>query len=339
MFLASIFTLAFFSIVSTPDLVDRQVQYNSGHQNEIAEAKLRADAYEERTKRELLYTSNIEALRLGNEEGGLNWEYNIPNYGELKQKYLSEVGSSLRTQNDVLDCSNPQIEKVEANSTENWYNVTLEEPWITCTSEPTEEGFVPTEATVNISRKYSITHSDNRYLEMANYSSVVTQNASWIIEEDLSTPYTADGSDAYCGHNSYPGIDGDTKRGARSDAKGNLLSKNGYSSIASDAYSNTDEDRPEFLEEDKQTIWPGVDNVANFEGPRTSYGECTYSCRCDPEDGCDTCTSTRYIYKYTYVPLWVDLNYHFEDSEERIINSEARLERLDFEFTHRHEVN
>lgn len=336
----ALLTIGFFGIVTSGDMVQRQVEYNSDHTNLIAEAKLKADAYEERMSRELLYTSNTEALRLGDNSGGLNWEYNVPKYQELKNKYLEDTGAEIRTQNDVLGCSNPSIDDISANSTMNWYNVTLSNHWITCTSDPIgEDDFQPTEATVNISPRFSITHNDNRYLKIANYSSTVTQNASWIIEEDLSTPYTADGSDAYCGHNSYPGIEGDTKRGARSDAKGNLLAKNGYSSIASDAYSNTDEDRPGFLEEDKQTVWPGVDNMDNFEGPWERFGECRYSCNCDPEDGCDTCTSTRYIYDYTYVPLWVDLNYHFEDSEERIINSEARLERLDFEFTHRHEVN
>jgi hypothetical protein len=344
----ALLTVGFFGIVTSGDMVQRQVEYNSDHTSLIAEAKLKADAYEERMSRELLYTSNTEALRLGNEEGGLNWEYNVPKYQELKAKYLEDVGSELRTQNDVLGCSNPSIDDISANSTRNWYSVTLSNHWITCTSEPIgEENFQPTEATVNISPRFSITHNDNRYLKMANYSSVVTGNATSILEKRLPEPPTDTGKASYC---DYPGtleseVEESTRRGARYRARDNLLSSGLYG-IAEEAWNEKDSQRPSFLETlEKNTLWPDVDQLTHFvylgETVEDDSGSCGYDpCDSDDED-CNEPTeyADKHTFEYRYVPDWVDFEYHFEDSEERIINSEARLERLDFEFTHRHEVN
>jgi hypothetical protein len=334
--IASLWGVGFFGIIFSTGDIEETVNYQTGDFNTIAETKLKADGFERRTVLELNYSANIQALELGENGGGADWDDNIPTYSDLKSEYSSSIATHLDSQTDVIGCSAPGIESVEVEKNSSRVNATVSEPWVSCSAE-SANGRIPTETSINVSDNYSTVNPNNSYLMLANYSQILADEGKNISDERLPVNPNATGQADRCGHREDFYDEEDAKQDARGAARSNLISKDSYSSIASDAWSATSAIRPiPIIKKKVNTYWPDTEKLAHFEHLDTDIQDdaCSYD-PCDSDEDCDPAYSDRYIYEYRYDPEWVGLQYDYHD-KNTIKNATWETEKINFNFMYRH---
>jgi len=344
-----------FTVVIADNDVEETFEYNSGSFNPIADAKMKADHHPEKMSRELNYSSNIMALNLGDNSGSvgtnsLSWNDNVPTTSELKQEYIDVLTDEVESQNRVKNCDGPEVDSVyEPEHEISWrynntsLNLDFGGPWIICNAQNTE-------ANVSTDSLIEVDNTQNRYIELANYSSVLGSKTRDISEDELPDSMSVEGSRS--DSESQGSCENPDRSGARSDAKSDARDEaiSQYDGIASDAWSQTSDDRPDYISSITiETVFPDSGssysgNIADPTQEECSYSECTdYE---DTDDDGDTeCVdsetryNTQYNYKYKYEPDYIGSKFDYEDGEYTIIDSSGTSQNLNFFFEYKHPVN
>lgn len=316
--MTAITTSGFLLILNSASVISGEVDYNSGDYNTISETKLRADAYERRTQKELNYSTNIIALRNGANAGAGDWQYNIPSFEEdLKPAYLNNVRDHLETQNNVRRCSTPSIESIDIfDSNISKFETEINDAFIKCDS--TDDGTVTAETTVNISDSFRVQNPRNRYLKLAEYSEIFANAANDNIskkneeekedQEDDSDFWTAEGYGSECG-DSQEAVE-DAKRSAEFFLPSPDVAENAYDPV----------EKPEYFKE----VNLDTERVISFSTsvPDTDscgeYGEKTY-----------------YNAEATAEIDELKVRFKYKDSNRTVINSNGEFENILFDFTYR----
>lgn len=343
-------TAGFYGIVYSNEPIQETVNYNTGDFNQIAGAKLRADAYERRTPTELNYSTNIRALEMGpqggedEEDGNINdlgWPDSIPSYeNNLKPEYMDAVADHLRTQNHVIWCSTPSIKNVTTyDSDYSKFEANIEDAWIKCRSG-LKDGSRPTIATVNLSDNLQTHHPNNRYLELADFGLKVGKDAQQIANQRLPGPLPTEGSATTSCQNSDKEA---TKERAKSNARSNGLSQID-TEIAGDAWAQNQEEAQsrEFTAE-YGTNFPNRDIDFNSIPPNPESSECTYKVQVGTDKNgnpiYDKRKSKEYTYTYEYDPTHIDISFNLvDDSGREVIDSKGEYNKITFSFTYEHGV-
>ncbi|MFB6100345.1 MAG: hypothetical protein ABEK16_03655 [Candidatus Nanohalobium sp.] len=323
--LAALGTTGFFGIIYSADTIQKTVNYQTGDFNTITEAKLKADAYENRTRVELNYSTNIRALELGLHGGedrkdgntdDLGWPESIPTYQKVKTEYLDAVTAHLRTQNDVIGCSTPGIENVDTySSSKTRFEANLRWPRIRCETKATE-------ATINITDTLQIHNPPNRYLKLGEYSVSFASRIPQYIKD--RSPITATGYDE--------GSDCPESRSAeKSEARTKAIqeaegSKENY---AKKLFGDDSKKRPEWIvrKGSSRTFQAEIKGEVDVDSD-----SCTYPDPCGGKDEPECNDGTQYSADATAAVYRARLKYNLSDSKKKVINSKGEKERIDFNF-------
>lgn len=322
-------TSGFLAILNTEDVISQSIEYNTGDYNTISETKLRADAYENRTRKELNYSTNIVALKNGSHGGDVNWEYNIPNYeDDLKPTFLNNIRDHLSTQNTVRSCSSPTIEDVRLfDSNISRFETEISDAYIQC-DDQTTEGDTKVETTVNISDIYRVINPKNRYLRLAEYSEVFANNAQENISEkeaDNSEElgyWEAEGEASKCEYED-PEPDEDARDDAEEEAKEEAKDNLPNPSVAENAYDPVD--KPNYFE----AVSLNTEYIKDAEV--TDVDSETEGCW----DSDDDEWLTEYDVNATATIEELKVKFEYQDGERTVINSEGEFENIVFDFTYR----
>ena len=323
-------TGAFLSILFTSDEVTESINYNTGDFNTIAESKLRADAYERRTKKELNYSTNIYALNMSSESGeylgdnsdDIRWGKNTPTMDEIIQEFLKPVEARLDSKNGVYSCAGPSIKDVEVSRESlSKFNITLQRPWITCTAN-TIQDHVPTKSTVNISETQQPKNTNNRYLQLAEYSIGFSHRTESRLESREPITATGDDDGDPCPEDSGKSED---EQEAIENAKSNIRDKLSDESLFGDDSS----ERPNWISRESSSKELDLVKVSS-DGSKNVCN--TYVCG-ENEEGDDIyCDDYDYDGDAKYAIDVAELNYTLKDSDNKVVNSEAEKERIFFYF-------
>lgn len=306
-----------------------QVSYNRGDYALIAESKVKADLFPRRVAKELNYTSNNAALALADSHGdysqatGISWNGNIPSEDDLKENYYAAVYDRIVDQTDILGCEGPEVLRVSkpAGGSTTELEAPLSQNWIKCNSERSE---------VKISLSTDTVESDNvdnRYIDIASYTPILAAEAK--DKAETASPINSTGTD---NGNTCPEDSGDELEEAKSNARSNALS--GYNSMGDDALEDTSDERHDWISAESSTNFDG-----SVSGSITDSRSCEYNCETD-EEGNEICESgTVYDAEASYEANQVDFEYSLSDSQKEIINSEAEMEVIEFEFTYKHSLD
>jgi len=306
-----------FTVIIADNNVEESFEYNSGSFNPIADAKMKADHHPEKMSRELNYSSNIVALNLGDNSGGLDWN-NVPSVSSLKQNYIEQVKAEVETQNRIKNCRQPAIESLyEPDREVSWrYNNTslsfeFEDKWVECNAQNTQ-------ARVATDQVIEVDNIRNRYIGLANYSVELAQNTP----DHLPNQMTGSGSDDDEGCPETPSTERQAAiQNAKNDAKNNNLANE----VFSDDSSNREG-------------WIGLKSHSadfSFDGGAERTGSdsdgCTISCSGTGDDReCDY--GPTYSYSADYEVTSTTLTFNLEDAERTVINSGGEDEAVNFEF-------
>lgn len=322
----SLGTAGFLGIIYSGEPVEESVEIYNSDFNSLAEAKLKKDAYETRTKKELNYSTNIVALELG-EIMGLSssdgWSSGIPSYGDLKSGYLETVTSELRSQNGVIGCSSPQIDSLSGEIPQS-YTVDISDASITCETREVN-GISPSSATVNLTEtSYNVLNSDNRYLSLAKYSVGFAEK----IETDLNgrSSVEASGSDSISCEDS--GSKSVAESNAKSDAISNVEAK--LPDLDTSLYSSDSGDRSSWI--NRESSSRDLTGSIVSGSVSSSSSPCTYQCGTDSDGDPIMCTGKTYSADAKAYVDSTTLEYTLVDSERKVINSTGDQERIKFYF-------
>lgn len=326
----SLGTAGFLGIIYSGEPVEESVQIYNSDFNALAEAKLKKDAYKERTKKELNYSTNIVALELGEKMGSstsssIDWSSGIPSFSDLKSEYLKVSESELKFQNGVIDCSSPQIEELSGEIPQT-YTVEVDEGSITCETRQIN-GIIPSKATVNLTdSNFEVLNSDNRYLSLAKYSVGFANRISSELSSRSSKTATGSASISCSVSGSTSSVETSAKINARNNVEEKLPNLN---------KSLFDSDSGE------RSSWIGLDSSSrSLEGTikegsvSSSSSSCDYDCDSDGDGDIeeDGCSGKEYSGSATAFVDSATLEYKLKDSNRKVINSTGDQETIEFYF-------
>jgi len=305
-----------YGAVLTQEVFSEEISYHTGGINDIAEARIRGDLYLDRINKELNYSSNIVAVNLAATAGGTSWSNQIPDKSDLKQLYASNILEEIETQNQLYQCTPPALESVTiSEETRIKLDFVDSENAVTCRSGVSGSGDI---SKVYLEKDHvTIETSKNRYIPISSYAVELARKA-----EEKMPGSELTGSDTETSE--CPGDRQSTIRTAKNNARDSAVS--GYRNIASEGYSETSGERPEYVTTSTKTtnFEDEYDVTVNSE-QCTYYVDCSKDLDGDGEPDITQCPKVDTEYEATaeYTVTGITTSYDLQDSENQILTNEG----------------
>jgi hypothetical protein len=314
-------------ITGAGNTIAESVEYNTGDFNRIAASKLKADAYENRTRKEMNHS--LDTVALNRLEGEKSWEKNsIPKEGDIKSEYIQKVKESLKEENRVYSCSAPLIDSLSTSRFEHGITAEIEisERNIVCESEATE-AYVPVKETLEAS------NTRNSYLLLNEISITTAEEMKSEIESSSWGEGTGTASSG-CEESIASGERDNINEEAESEAINNAETHSIGENIAPEI------EKPGFIDIEADTSFDYSKEAVNQETT-----ECTrkvYPDNCQPEeDGCTPVPKPGEEYEAEYEAEVdeVQIDTDVSDTEREILNERGDLTSQEMEFVYSHDIS